>query len=160
MMDRVIYTNPGTGILIVVNPAYGDPSRPTDESDEDFLYRVIKGSVPEGTAYRVIDEGELPGDRYFRNQWRDTGTTVVVNMDKARLHHMGVIRAARDRELESLDVAFMRAVETGDTADQRRIAGLKQALRDIPQMFDLSSRSDNPERLKQRWPENLKRREG
>jgi hypothetical protein len=159
-MKRIIYTNPDTGLLILVTPAYGDPSRPDDESEDAFLSRVIKGSVPEGIAYRVIDEGELPGDRYFRNQWRDTGTTVVVNMDKARIHHMGVIRAARDRELESLDVSFMRAVETGNTGDQRLITGRKQVLRDIPQVFDLSSRNDSPERLKQRWPENLERREG
>jgi len=151
----IIYTNSDTGILVSVIPAYGDLARPENESDDEFLSRVIQGAVPEGATYRVVDPGDLPVNGYFRDQWEDTGVRVVVNMDRARLHHMGAIRCARDKELQSLDVPFLRAVEKGDAGDQRRLANLKQELRDIPQLFDLVTGCETPEQLEQRWPQNL-----
>lgn len=55
---------------------------------------------------------------------------ITVNMDKAREIKKDMIRAERAPMLEALDVAFMRAVESGDTTQQAQIAAEKQALRD------------------------------
>jgi len=55
---------------------------------------------------------------------------ITVNMDKAREIKKDQIREARKPMLESLDVAYMRAVETGDTTQQAQIAAEKQVLRD------------------------------
>ena len=103
---------------------------------------------PVGPHY-VVDETDLPDD-YFLDCWEwDNGCKV--NMPKARVIHLDRIRKVRDPELAKLDVPFMIALETGDTAEQRRITGLKQALRDIPQTFDLTVYA-TPEELKVAWP--------
>jgi len=82
---------------------------------------------------------------------------VTVNMDKARVIHMDKIRVVRNAELAATDITFMRAVEAGDKAAQSTIARQKQVLRDIPQTFDLTTRT--PGQLKQKWPEVLPARE-
>jgi|TARA_B100000809_G_scaffold253211_1_gene288952 hypothetical protein len=113
---------------------------------------------------RECDETDLPSDRIdrelgkpnFRDAWEDNGTTIQVNMPKARDIHLGRIRRQRDDELAKLDVPYLKALESGDTAEQAHIAAQKQALRDIPQTFDLYS-AKTPESLKSRWPETIPR---
>jgi hypothetical protein len=80
-------------------------------------------------------------------------------MSKARGHHMDEIRLERDKELVKLDVAFMRAVEAGNTGVQATLATEKQVLRGIPQTFDLTTENDTPEELKEKWPTELPARE-
>jgi hypothetical protein len=55
---------------------------------------------------------------------------ISVNMDKAREIKKDMIRAERAPMLEALDVAYLRAVEAGDTTQQAQIATEKQTLRD------------------------------
>jgi len=76
-------------------------------------------------------------------------------MDKARAIHMAHIRAARNRELEALDVPFMRAIESGDTKEAARIGALKQELRDIPQTVNLRTANNTPEELQTVWDPQL-----
>jgi len=75
---------------------------------------------------------------------------IKVNMDKAREIKKDMIRAERKEKLEALDVAFMRAVEAGDTEKQAEIAAKKQALRDA---------TDNPAIVNAATPEELKNAE-
>ncbi len=115
---------------------------------------LISGGIPNHHPLRCrgCDETNLPGDRYFRNAWEDTGTTVRVNMPRARTIHMNRIRKARDAELAKLDAPYLKALETGDTAEQDRIATLKQELRNIPATFNLSTAKATAT-LASRWPE-------
>ena len=83
---------------------------------------------------------------------------INVDMAKARAIHMDAIRVVRDAELIAQDITFMRAVEAGDTDAQAAIATEKQVLRDIPQTFDLTTKS--PTELKRRWPRELPPRKG
>ena len=110
---------------------------------------------------RVIDDSELPAEQAlrgveptFRDAWEDTGTAVQVNMPKAQVIHMERIREVRNAELAKLDVPYMKALEAGDPVEQQRIAAPKQALRDIPQTFDLSG-FGTPEELTAAWPGEL-----
>ena len=57
---------------------------------------------------------------------------IVVNLNKAKDIRREHLRVERKPLLDSLDVQFMRAVETGDTALQQSIAEKKQMLRDAP----------------------------
>ena len=72
---------------------------------------------------------------------------IKVNMDKAVEIKKDMIRAERAPKLEALDVAFMRAVESGDTTKQAEIAAKKQALRDS---------TDDPAITTAQTPEELK----
>ena len=119
---------------------------------------IVK-DVPPNVAARIIEDTDLPShistDRYFRDACEDTGAIIEVNMPKARIIHMDRIRQVRDKKLADLDVPFTRAVESGDTLEQARIATEKQVLRDIPQTFDLTV-DTTPETLKAAWPVELK----
>ena len=82
----------------------------------------------------------------------DTDGTPKVNMPKARGIHMDKIRRMRNKELVKKDIEFMKALEADD-GSSTVITVEKQALRDIPQTFDLTT--DTPEQLKAKWPEGL-----
>ena len=56
---------------------------------------------------------------------------ITVNLTKAKDIAKNNLRTERAPVLASLDVSFMRAVESGNTSLQTAIAGQKQELRDI-----------------------------
>ena len=56
---------------------------------------------------------------------------ITINLTKAKDIAKDNIRTERAPVLATLDVAFMRAVEAGNTSLQTAIAGQKQELRDI-----------------------------
>ena len=74
----------------------------------------------------------LPAERTFRGAWEaNSGTGVIsVDMEAARDIWRDKIRLERIEPLESLDTAFMKALESG--ADTTQIVADKQALRDAP----------------------------
>lgn len=57
--------------------------------------------------------------------------SIRINIDKAKAIKLDQFRAERAPKLAALDVAFVRALEQGDTAEQSRIVAQKQALRDV-----------------------------
>jgi hypothetical protein len=78
--------------------------------------------------------------------------SIIINIDKAKAIKLDQLRAERAPKLAALDLAFMRAVEQGDTAKQASIAAQKQALRDVtkaPLPDDVASLKDfTPDILK------------
>ena len=77
---------------------------------------------------------------------------IVINMAKARGIQIDKIREVRNKELAKKDIEFMKALEIGD-GSHTAVAVEKQVLRDIPQIFDLTT--DTPEELKNKWPDGL-----
>ena len=78
--------------------------------------------------------------------------SIRINIDKAKAIKLDALRAERAPLLAALDLAFMRAVEQGDTAKQASIAAEKQALRDVTKVAlpdDVASLKDfKPDILK------------
>ena len=78
--------------------------------------------------------------------------SIRINIDKAKAIKLDALRAERAPKLAALDLAFMRAVERGDTAEQARIVAEKQALRDVTKVAlpdDVASLKDfKPDILK------------
>lgn len=72
---------------------------------------------------------------------------ISIDMTKAREIKRDLIRAERAPMLAALDVEFMRAVETGDTAAQQAIAAEKQRLRDATKAPAIDS-AQTPDELK------------
>ena len=124
-------------------------------------------------GWEIVDESQLPyhirgngdpahivclnadcHDRYFRNCCRWSPTGVFCDMSACRELHMGVIRKVRDMMLKVLDGHYIRALSTGNAAEQTRVVTIMQTLRDIPQTFDLSAYA-TPETLKAAWPKML-----
>jgi hypothetical protein len=77
---------------------------------------------------------------------------IIVNPDKAKAIWKDKWREARKPLLASLDIEFMKAVETADTERQAEIASKKQALRDVTQTEIVGN---TPEEIKAVWPSVL-----
>jgi hypothetical protein len=77
---------------------------------------------------------------------------IIVNPDKAKAIWKDKWREARKPILASLDIEFMKAVETADTTKQAEIALKKQALRDVTQT---EINGNTPEEIKAVWPSVL-----
>ena len=161
-MKCIVTPNPNPPYnLRQISPAYGDSSF-ANLSEDEILQRVIDrhkevGVIPADASYWVVDTSELPEDDFFDAwEWNDG---VVINMTKARAIHLDAIRVVRNKELASKDITFMRAVEDADTDAQATIKAEKQALRDIPATFDITTDVDTPEKLKAKWPTELPARE-
>ena len=71
---------------------------------------------------------------------------IKIDMAKAVEIQRNRIRTLREPMLAKLDVEFMRAVERNDNAEQTRIAGEKQRLRDM---------TKNPRLIAAKTPEEL-----
>jgi hypothetical protein len=77
---------------------------------------------------------------------------IIINPDKAKAIWKDKWREARKPLLASLDIEFMKAVESADTAKQTEIASKKQALRDVTQTEIVGN---TPEEIKAVWPNIL-----
>lgn len=145
-MNRVVINN-GDGTVGVLIPA---------ENCGLTLSQIIEKDVPQGKAFRVVATDKLPQDRTFRAAWTDDNPTdtVDVDMPRARGIHMGRIRGKRDAKLSSLDRDYLKADEQNNGQLKAQIAQAKQALRDLPETFDLSG-ATTPEELVTLWPTEL-----
>ena len=74
----------------------------------------------------------IPSDRHFRNAWSLSGTTITEDMTAAKKIFKDKIREARAPLLEEQDVAFMKALEAGDSSAQTTAKNAKTALRNAP----------------------------
>ena len=116
----------------------------------DTIEKLAIKDIPPNTPYKIVESLNIDNtffDAYEFNQ--ETGAKV--NIDKAKEIWLEHYRRARTPLLASLDVSFMRAVESGDTDLQKEIASKKQALRDV-------TKTDLPntlEEIKTTWPEIL-----
>jgi len=87
--------------------------------------------VPVGAPYSAIALEDLPEDRYFRDAWKLEAGVLVIDIEGAKEVQRNVWRKLRTPKLEALDLAFLRALEAGDTAAQADITAQKTALRDV-----------------------------
>jgi len=77
---------------------------------------------------------------------------IIINPDKAKAIWKDKWREARKPLLATLDIEFMKAVETDDTEKQAEIALKKQALRDVT-LTEITG--NTPEEIKAVWPSVL-----
>jgi hypothetical protein len=76
---------------------------------------------------------------------------ITIDIDKAKDVQRDVWRRMRKPKLQSLDLAFMRALEAGDAEAQADIAEQKQELRDVT----LTELPDDSEGIRETMPEIL-----
>lgn len=79
---------------------------------------------------------------------------IDINIDKAKEILKDKIRAARAPQFQALDVAYMVALESGDSEAQQSIAEKKQALRDLTEAPEITTAKDL-ETLKAAWNSDL-----
>lgn len=105
-----------------------------EEAHDAGLQYVLDEKVPtqNPTVIARIEDVTFPSNRTFRTAWKRGTGKIDVDMPKARAFKTDQIRSERDGRLVVLDVEYLRADETADTAEKQRIATLKQVLRDLP----------------------------
>ena len=123
------------------------------ETEEEFLRRIAAKDAPSGAS--IVDAASIPTDRTFRDAWKIAGTKVDVDMEKAREIHRERLRAMRAPRFVALDIAYLRADESGDVAAKLSITATKQELRDVPAHPSIAA-AKTPEELKAAIPEVLK----
>jgi hypothetical protein len=106
--------------------------------------------VPAGVEYKIVESVDIDND-YFNAYEFDAELGAKVNIEKAKVIHLDKFRATRNPLLVTLDVDFMRAVESGNTTLQQEIASKKQALRDVTK----TELPNTLEEIKATWPEIL-----
>jgi hypothetical protein len=106
--------------------------------------------IPTGVDYKIVEQVNIHM-QYFGAYEFDKEQGAKVDIPKAKEIHLEYFRKARTPLLAALDVEFMRAVESGDTALQSEIAGRKQALRDVTSI-DLPN---TLEEIRATWPDIL-----
>jgi len=120
-MQVIIFTNENGGVSITM---------PTGEIS---IEAVKAKDTPTGSI--IVDYESLPtNDNDFFDAWELSGTTVSVNISKAKEMIKKKLRAEREPLLAAQDVLFQRALET--SADTTAIVAEKQRLRDITDQVD------------------------
>jgi hypothetical protein len=132
-MQVIIFTNESGGVSVCT---------PTGELP---IEEVKAKDTPSGSI--IVDASSLPEtDNDFFNAWELSGSTVSVNLDKAKEITKARLRAEREPLLQAQDVLFQRALETG--ADTTEIVAEKQRLRDITKLVDVCDTTDELRNLK------------
>ena len=121
MTQSIIFTNNNGGVSVCV---------PTGELP---IEQVLAKDCPANAI--IVDSDTLPSEHNdFFNAWELNGTTVTVNLTKAKAITKDRLRQERAPLLQAQDVAFQRALEAN--ADTTAIVAEKQRLRDITQLAD------------------------
>jgi hypothetical protein len=102
-------------------------------------------------AWKHIEQQPVEINAIFKNSRRLVDDEIVPDMDKARALHMARIRVVRDAKLAETDKLVSKL--DGDPIPAE-LKALRQKLRAIPQMLDLS-KVDTIEALYSTWPEEL-----
>jgi hypothetical protein len=122
MAQAIIFTNNNGGVSICV---------PTGELD---IQAVKAKDTPSNSI--IVDASTLPeADNDFFDAWELSGTTVSVNLPKAKAITKDRLRAKRAPLLEAQDVLFQRALET--SANTSAIVTEKTRLRNITSLADI-----------------------
>ena len=138
-MSFIIYPQPNGQVAAII-PA--DPSLSIEE--------IAAKDVPEGLPYKIVESLEIENG-YFNAYEFHEETGAEVNIDKAKAIHRDKFREARAPKLAALDIAYIRADESGDAEKKAELAAQKQALRDVTKVELPNNLTD----LKAVWPEIL-----
>ncbi len=156
MAKVIVFTRPG-GAISVVNMA---PQHIQDvfDGDEDSAIaaeRAKPSVVPsDATDVTVIDEGQIPTDRWFRNAWMQSGSTVSVDLLKARKIQASHIAHALGLEIAKLKLSEQQARLEGKpnnaTADKATRTALE--VLDVDTLATQIANVGNANALKAIWP--------
>lgn len=123
MSQVIIFTNDNGGVSICV---------PTGELP---IEEVQTKDIPRGVASHIVAASSLPSqDNDFFDAWEQTNGVVTVNLAKAKELTKRRLRVEREPLLQAQDVAFQRALESGQPTTA--IVAEKQRLRDLPTLAD------------------------
>jgi len=103
-MKRIIYQNEFGGVSIII---------PTGELP---IEEVAAKDVPEGVPYEIVDEADIPSDRYFRNAWVMGDCCVEHDLNKCKQIGHDRRRQQRAEEFAPYDDVIAKQIPGADAA--------------------------------------------
>ena len=104
----------------------------------------------DGKSIDTASASSMPSDRHFRDAWTLSGTVISEDMTAAKVIFKEKIRQVRKPLLEAQDVAFMKALESGNSSAQTTAKNAKTKLRDAPAASAITN-ADTIAKLKAAW---------
>ena len=98
-MNRIIYQNETGGVSIII---------PTESVE------LALKDVPEGVPYEIVDEADIPSDRYFRNAWVMGDCCVEHDLDRCKEIGHDRRRQQRAEEFAPYDEVIMKQIPGAD----------------------------------------------
>ncbi len=120
-----------------------------------MITRISKDNTDGSEAWGIeSSSATVPSDRHFRNAWALDGTVITEDLAAAKVIFKDKIREVRKPLLEAQDVAYMKALEAGDSSAQTTAVNTKTALRDAPAAAAITN-ADTIAKLKAAWDTSL-----
>jgi hypothetical protein len=101
-MNRIIYPTPEGGVAVII---------PTGELP---IEEVAAKDVPEGVPYEIVDEADIPSDRYFRNAWVMGDCCIEHDLDRCREIGHDRRRQQRAEEFAPYDEVIAKQIPGAD----------------------------------------------
>ena len=101
-MKRIIYQNSEGGVSVII------PAESVELALKD---------VPEGVAYEIVEDSDIPSDRFFRNAWVANGAAVDVDLDKAKDIGHDIRRQQRAEEFKPYDDIIAKQIPGLDATE-------------------------------------------
>jgi hypothetical protein len=98
-MKRIIYPTPDGGVAVII------PAASVELALKD---------VPEGVAYEIVDEADIPADRYFRGAWVMGDCCIEHDLDKCKALGHDIRRQQRAEEFKPFDEVIMKQIPGAD----------------------------------------------
>jgi len=127
-MKRIIYQSESGGVSVII---------PTESVD------LALKDVPEGVAYKIVEDDAIPTDRFFRNAWVANGAAVDVDLDKAKDIGHDLRRTKREAEFAPFDEIIAKQIPGLDATEaeaSRQVIREKYAL--IQDAIDIAEDPD------------------
>ena len=108
----------------------------------------------EVTSTREISESDIPSDTTFKDAWQDDGTSITVDMPKARAIHAVRIAQARNNKSAQLGLKEAELRLRGKATEADKAAGDRAVVdgADLGALGTQIAAAPNPTALKAVWP--------
>jgi hypothetical protein len=127
-MKRIIYPTPDGGVAVII---------PTESVE------LALKDVPEGVPHEIVDEADIPTDRYFRNAWVMGDCCIEQDLDKCKALGHDLRRQQRAEEFKPFDEVIAKQIPGADAAaaeEARQAIRKKYAL--IQDVIEMASTPD------------------
>jgi hypothetical protein len=131
IMKRIIYPTPDGGVAVII-PA--------------VTVELALKDVPEGVVYEIVDEADIPTDRYFRNAWVMGDCCIDHDLDKCKALGHDLRRQQRAEEFKPYDELIMKQIPGADAVAAEEA---RQAIRDKYALIqDVIEGASTPDEIK------------
>jgi len=127
-MKRIIYQSESGGVAVII---------PTESVD------LALKDVPEGVAYEIVEEADIPSDRTFRGAWVANGAAIEIDLDAAKSIGHDRRRQQRAEEFKPFDEVIAKQIPGADaTAAEEARQSIREKYALIQDAIDIASDPD------------------